>query len=130
MIDPLKRNVGFAFGTLLASTATLLCCVLPAVLVSLGAGAVLVGLVSSFPQLVWLSEHKVGVFVIAGVLLAASGVMIWRARSLPCPADPAAARSCMLLRRVSAVLYAVSLASYAAGALFAFVLPWFVRPGG
>ena len=130
MIDPLKRNVGFAFGTLLASTATLLCCVLPAVLVSLGAGAVLVGLVSSFPQLVWLSEHKVGVFVIAGILLAASGVMIWRARSLPCPADPAAARSCMLLRRVSAVLYAVSLASYAAGALFAFVLPWFVRPGG
>ena len=60
VIDPLRRNVGFAFGTLLASTATLVCCVLPAVLVSLGAGAVLAGLVSSFPQLVWLSEHKAG----------------------------------------------------------------------
>jgi len=42
MIDPLRRNVGFAFGALLASSATLVCCVLPAVLVSLGAGAVLV----------------------------------------------------------------------------------------
>ena len=123
MIDPLRRNVGFAFGTLLASTATLLCCVLPAVLVSVGAGAVLVGLVSSFPQLVWLSEHKVGLFLVAGVLLAASGVMIWRARRLPCPAEPAAARACTRLRKVSAVLYGVSLVSFAAGALFAFVLP-------
>jgi hypothetical protein len=122
-MDPLKRNVGVAFGTLLASTATLLCCVLPAVLVSLGAGAVLVGLVSSFPQLVWLSEHKAAVFVLAGLLLAASGVMIWRARRLPCPVEPAAARSCMLLRRVSAILYGVSLVSFAAGSLFAFVLP-------
>jgi len=122
MIDPLKRNVGFAFGTLLASGATLLCCVLPAVLVSFGAGAALVGLVSAFPQLVWLSEHKVGVFGVAGVLLAASGVMIWRARGLPCPADPAAARACTRLRRVSAVLFGVSVVAFAVGSLFAFVL--------
>jgi hypothetical protein len=122
VIDPLQRNVGVAFGTLLASTATLVCCVLPAVLVSLGAGAVLVGLVSTFPQLVWLSEHKVGVFAVAGILLALSGVLIWRARSLPCPVDPVAARSCMRLRKISAVLYGVSLLSFMAGAVFAFVL--------
>jgi hypothetical protein len=122
VIDPLQRNVGVAFGSLLASTATLVCCVLPAVLVSLGAGAVLVGLVSAFPQLVWLSEHKIGVFAVAGTLLAASGVLVWRGRRLPCPVDPVAARSCLRLRRISAVLYGVSLVSFAAGALFAFVL--------
>ncbi len=122
MIEPLQRNVGIAFGTLLASTATLVCCVLPAVLVSLGAGAVLVGMVSAFPQLVWLSEHKALVFAVAGALLAAGGVMIWRARSLPCPVEPRAARSCMRLRRISVVLYAVSLVSFTAGALFAFIL--------
>ena len=122
MIDPLQRNVGVAFGSLLASTATLVCCVLPAVLVSLGAGAVLVGLVSAFPQLVWLSEHKIGVFSVAGVLLAASGVLVWRGRRLPCPVDPVAARSCLRLRRISAVLYGVSLVSFVAGALFAFFL--------
>ncbi|HEU5137016.1 MAG TPA: hypothetical protein VFU13_17845 [Steroidobacteraceae bacterium] len=122
MIDPLRRNVGFAVGTLLASTATLVCCVLPAVLVSLGAGAVLVGLVSAFPQLVWLSEHKVAVFAVAGAFLAVSGVMIWRSRRLPCPAEANAARACVRLRRASAVLYAVSLVSLATGALFAFVL--------
>ena len=38
-MDPLRRNIGVATGSLLASSATLLCCVLPAVMVSLGAGA-------------------------------------------------------------------------------------------
>ena len=123
MIDPHQRNVGVAFGTLLASSATLVCCVLPAVLVSLGAGAAMVGLVSAFPQLVWLSEHKGWVFGIAGVLLLAAGVMIWHARSLPCPVDPIAARSCTRLRRASAVLYWIALGSYVLGGTFAFVLP-------
>lgn len=122
-MDPHSRNVGVAFGTLLASSATLLCCVLPAVMVSLGAGAALVGLVSAFPQLVWLSEHKLLLFVTAGVLLAASGVMLWHARRLPCPVDAAAARSCTRLRRISAWLYGLSLAAYALGTTFAFILP-------
>jgi hypothetical protein len=122
-MDPHARNVGVAFGTLLASTTTLVCCVLPAVLVSIGAGAVMVGLVSTFPQLVWLSEHKALVFGIAGVLLAGSGMMIWHARTLPCPIDPVAARSCTRLRRISAWLYGVSLVAFVAGALFAFALP-------
>lgn len=122
MIEPLRRNVGIAFGALLASTATLVCCVLPAVLVSLGAGAVVVGLVSTFPQLVWLSEHKASVFMVAGMLLAASGLSIWRGRHLPCPVEPVAARKCMRLRRISAVLYGISLISFAVGGLFAFVL--------
>ena len=122
MIDPLRRNVGVAFGSLLTSTATLVCCVLPAVLVSLGAGAVLVGLVSAFPQLVWLSEHKIGVFAVAGALLAVSGALVWRGRRLPCPVEPVAARSCLRLRRMSAILYGVSLVSFVAGALFAFLL--------
>lgn len=122
-IDPHARNVGVAFGTLLASTTTLLCCVLPAVMVSLGAGAALVGLVSAVPQLVWLSENKLLLFIVAGLLLAASGVMLWRARRLPCPVDPVAARSCTRLRRISGALYGLSLIAYAVGALFAFVLP-------
>jgi len=122
-MDPLRRNIGVATGSLLASSATLLCCVLPAVMVSLGAGAAVVGLVSAFPQLVWLSEHKVGAFSVAAVLLLASGVLILKARSLPCPADPGAARTCQRLRRISAVLYGISAASLILGAMFAFVIP-------
>jgi hypothetical protein len=122
-MDPHARNVGVAFGSLLASSATLICCVLPAVMVSLGAGAALVGLVSAFPQLVWLSEHKVPLFVVAGLLLAGSGALLWKARRLPCPVDPVAARSCTRLRRISATLYLVALVAYLVGATFAFLLP-------
>lgn len=124
MTDAHKTNAIVAFGTLLATTGTLLCCVLPAVLVSIGAGAVLVGLVSAVPQLVWLSEHKAVVFGIAGALLLISGVLIWRARTLPCPVDPVAARGCMRLRRMNAVVFGVAVAAFVVGALFAFVLPW------
>jgi hypothetical protein len=123
MSDAHKTNTVVAFGTLLATTGTLVCCVLPAVLVSIGAGAALVGLVSAIPQLVWLSGHKALVFGTAGALLFVSGVLIWRARRLPCPADPAAARSCLRLRRMNAVVYGVSVACFAAGGIAAFVLP-------
>ncbi len=122
-MDAHARNTGLAFGSLLASGATLLCCVLPAVLVSLGAGATLVSLVSAVPQLVWLSEQKLFVFAVAGGLLLASGLMIWRARRLPCPVDPVAARTCMRLRRINTSLYGFALASFLVGATFAFVIP-------
>jgi hypothetical protein len=122
-MDPHKRNVGVALGSLLASSGTLLCCVLPAVLVSLGAGAAMVGLVSTFPQLVWLSERKVWVFGIAALMLVVSAALLWNARRLPCPVDPTAARSCMKLRRISAALYVVAACSYLLGVVFAYGLP-------
>ena len=96
-----RRSVGIAATALLASSATLVCCVLPAVLVSLGAGAALAGLVSTIPQLVWLSEHKPLVFGVAGGLLTVSGAFLWNARRLPCPTDNVTAQACARLRAVS-----------------------------
>lgn len=119
----LSRNAGLAAGALLASTATLLCCVLPAVLVALGAGAALAGLVTAVPQLIWLSEHKPLVFGVAAALLVVSGVALWYGRSLPCPSDPDAAQSCRRLRRISAVLYGLALGCFTLGTTFAFLLP-------
>jgi hypothetical protein len=118
-----NRNVGVAATALLASSATLVCCVLPAVLVSLGAGAALVGLVSAVPQLIWLSEHKALVFGVAGAMVLVSGAVLWNARRLPCPPDPQLARSCMRLRALSNRLWTVAAIAYVVGALFAFLLP-------
>jgi hypothetical protein len=120
---PLRRNLGVALLTLLASGGTLVCCVLPAVMVALGAGAALAGVVTAVPQLVWLSAHKAGVFGLAFAMLALSGVLLWRARTLPCPADPALAMACVRLRRASVVLWWVALACTTLGAAFAFALP-------
>jgi hypothetical protein len=122
-VDAHARNAGVAFGTLLASGATLLCCVLPALLVALGAGATMVSVVTAVPQLVWLSERKGLVFGSAGVLLLVSGILNFRARRMPCPANPAAARACTRLRRGGAALFGVALVAYSVGAIFAFVLP-------
>ena len=119
------RNTGLAVGALLASSATLLCCVLPAVLVALGAGAALAGLVTAVPQLIWLSEHKPLVFGAAGALLTISGIALWIGRCAPCPADPNLARSCRRLRRLSAIIYALAVIIFVVGAMFAFVLPVF-----
>ncbi|MFI4970275.1 MAG: hypothetical protein ACHP7D_08700 [Lysobacterales bacterium] len=124
---PLRRNLGVAAAALLAGSGTLLCCVLPALMVALGAGAALAGLVAAVPQLIWLSEHKAGVFSLAFSMLAVSGLLQWRARGLPCPADPGLARSCTRLRRASGVLWSVALACTVLGALFAFVLPWLLQ---
>jgi hypothetical protein len=122
---PLKRNLGMAAITLAASSGTLVCCVLPAVMVALGAGASLAGLVTAFPQLVWLSEHKPLVFGTAFALLTLSGVVQWRARRLPCPSDPRLAAACTRLRRASWWLWGIALAATLTGAVFAFVLPLF-----
>jgi hypothetical protein len=122
MTDPHKQNLAAAGGALLASSATLVCCVLPAVLVSLGAGAAVVGLVAAYPQLVWLSERKGLVFLTAGLLIVVSGHMVWRGRRLPCPAEPAAARACSRIRRITAGLFTTALAIYVLGVGFAFLL--------
>jgi len=119
----LRRDVGMGVVALLASGGTLVCCVLPAVMVSLGAGAALASLLSVVPALVWLSAHKAGVFGVAAGMLAVSGLLLLRARRLPCPADPALARQCTRLRRVSVGLWGVAFACTAIGVLFAFVLP-------
>ena len=122
-MDVHTRSVGVTAGAMLAGAATLVCCVLPAVMVSLGAGAALAALLSAFPQLVWLSEHKVPVFGVATALLVMSGITIWRARQSPCPTDPELGRRCGRLRRVSDVLGTVALLSVITGAAFAFLLP-------
>jgi hypothetical protein len=120
-----RRNLGITAVAALASSATLICCVLPAVLVAFGAGAAVLGLVTAVPQLIWLSEHKALVFGVAAAFLLISGALLWNARRLPCPVDPVAARACTRLRSLSYRLYAIAAAMLAIGALFAFALPWF-----
>ncbi len=109
---------------LFTSSGTLICCALPALLVALGAGAALSSLIANVPQLVWFSEHKTPVFTAAAIMLTLSGVMQWRARYLPCPADPTLARLCTRARKNSLRVYIVSVAIFMIGGFFAFIAPW------
>ncbi len=112
-----------SWASLASSSATLICCTLPALLVAIGAGATMAALTSAVPQLVWLSEHKISVFVFAGAMLAISGVLQWQARRAPCPADPALAKTCNQARRNARWIYGLSTGLFGIGAMFAFVLP-------
>jgi hypothetical protein len=121
-MQQLRDNL-FATLSLFTSLGTLVCCALPVLFVTLGAGAVLAGIVAEVPQLIWLSKHKVALFTVAGVLLAIGGTVRYLARNAPCPVDPGQAKACMRLRRTSAVIYLLSLAIFGTGFFFAFVAP-------
>jgi len=123
-IDELKPTRLVSLLTLFTSSGTLICCALPALLVALGAGAALSSLIATVPQLVWFSQHKTSVFAVAAIMLFASGLLQWRSRYLPCPADPALAQVCMRARRQSLWLYLVSVAIFLIGGFFAFIAPW------
>jgi ribose/xylose/arabinose/galactoside ABC-type transport system permease subunit len=116
-----------ALAALFASTGTLVCCALPALLVALGAGGALSSLVSAVPQLVWVSEHKDLVFTFAAVMLAAAGALQWLNRSAPCPTDPALRNACLRTRSLSRRVYVASVALFAIGAWFAFAAPWLAQ---
>ena len=110
--------------SLFTSGGTLICCALPALFVSLGAGAVMASVVTSVPQIVWFSEHKLGVFIFAGMMLSISGFIQWKARSLPCPSDKALAELCNKTRVNSFRIYIFSVCVFLIGGFMAFVAPW------
>lgn len=119
-----KSSLWSSLVSLFASSSTLVCCAIPALLVTLGAGAALSSLVSVFPQVVWLSENKVELFVFAGVMMLASGILQWQNRTAPCPVDPALRNACLRTRKLARRVFGASVLLYAIGGWFAFVQPW------
>ena len=109
--------------TLFSSMGTLICCALPALLVSLGMGAVLAGVVGQVPALVWLSDNKSMVFSFAGLMLIANGILMWRNKDAPCPLDPDLRAACITGRKTSKYVYIASVLVFIIGGLFAYVLP-------
>jgi hypothetical protein len=113
------------YVSLLASGSTLLCCALPALLVAIGAGAALAGLVTTFPALVWLSNHKEETFSLSATMLCLAGWLQWKNKSAPCPIDPQLAKQCQQTKMISRKVYFFSVSIFFVGVLFAFVLPFF-----
>ena len=92
----LARGLGWV--SLFASAGTWICCALPILLVTVGAGAILAGITSQFPLLTALGAHKNWMFAISAVLLLAAAGLTWRSGQR-CPADPVLARQCQRVRR-------------------------------
>ena len=107
--------------SLFTSFGTLICCALPALLVTLGMGASLSSVISFFPWITIISDFKLIIFVISGSLIFLALIFQLRTKYLPCPADPKKAKLCQNLRKISWVLLYLSLCMYFFGFFFAFI---------
>ena len=112
-----------AFLSLFASLSTLVCCALPALFILLGFGAAFAGLISSFPQLIWISENKIWLFSFCALALVVNGYWRWRNKSQECPVDPVTQEACQATRDWSTALYYAAMVFYAIGFIFSFILP-------
>lgn len=110
-------------GALMGSVTTIVCCFLPALFAVLGFGAVFAGFVSAFPQMIWLSENKLLVFLAAGILLAVATYFQFRAQATACPMDPKLAEGCSTAKGWSRGIFIAAGILYVLGFFFAFVLP-------
>lgn len=97
---------------LFASSGTLVCCALPAAIAAiLGTGA-LFSLVDNVPGLVFISNHKGWVFIIASILVSFNVYSLWF-RPKICPIDKKDA--CNDGKKFSKVLTIVSLCAILLG---------------
>lgn len=117
----MKNEARFMWLALATSGSTLVCCALPALLISLGAGAALASLLSAIPALVWVSRHHTLVFSASGVMLLFGAWL--QLRPAACPADAKLAAACAKYKLLSKWLFIFSVAVYSTGLFFAYILP-------
>ena len=108
--------------SLFTSFSTLICCALPALLISIGMGASLASFVSAFPWIIFISKYKIQTFILAAVLLVFSVYLFWQGRNAPCPSDPIQAKICSKLRFINIIMLFISLVTYLVGFFFAFIV--------
>ncbi|HYY68497.1 MAG TPA: hypothetical protein VE734_02095 [Terriglobales bacterium] len=114
------------YVSLFTSLGTLLCCALPSLFVLVGLGATVASVVSAAPWLISLSRHKNWTFAIAGLLIAANFVYVFRvaprlqASGQSCPVDQPSA--CDTASRVSRAILWASAGIYLVGVFSAYLL--------
>lgn len=107
--------------SLFTSISTLFCCALPTLLVTLGLGATMVSLTSTFPALIWLGEHKVQLFIFSFIMLFVSSILFYSQRNVPCPIDPKRRDACIRGRKWSRIVLILSWSFLSTGFFFAFL---------
>ena len=99
---------------LFTSSATLLCCALPILLVTLGFGAVSASLFSALPFLVSLAKYKLFIFLASALFLGLGGWSLFRANR-HCPIDPVLADQCFKAHKFNKIVWFVSVVIWLIG---------------
>ena len=114
------------FFALLSSSSTLLCCALPAILVSMGAGAVFANIISVAPALTVVSRFKIEITIATLIILIVVGVLHSKTAKMPCPADPTLGKACLNSRKRSRIVYYLCCIVFAIASTFTFIVPEFL----
>ena len=109
--------------SLFASSSTLICCALPSIFVTIGAGASLASLVTIFPLLITLSKYKVYITLFTLIALIIAGIVNYKTYHLPCPVDPVLGATCMNQRKRSRYLYYSSILIFLFATIFTYLIP-------
>lgn len=120
------KEIIIGYLGLFASVSTLLCCALPALLVSLGLGAAMVSVTKTIPQILWIGENKISVFSFAFVMLVISSGLVYRNRNAPCPVDTKLREACISGRKYSKYVLILSWILLLIGFFFAYFAQYFV----
>ena len=107
--------------TLVTTTGTLLCCALPIIFVTLGMGATVVAMTSTFPFLITLSKYKIWVFAFSGLMLLLSGWVMFRP-GRACPTDKILADACNAAHKWNKRIYWTSVVIWCVGFIAAYTL--------
>lgn len=121
----MNRNNVLNTISLFLSASTLLCCALPALLITLGLGFAMAGLAANFPQLIWLSMHKGYLFVAAGLMLTLSGYIAFKPTYLEsCPVEPGKKEACQAIKtNFNKRIFFISVSIFMVGVIFAYLVP-------
>ena len=110
-----------SFFSLFGSSATLLCCALPAALSIIAGGTAVGALLSTFPWLIPLSKYKIWIFIVGGFFLFINGIFVLRPQGkLACSIN--GGKSCEIASGITKGLFWFSLILYSIGAFFAYAL--------
>lgn len=110
-----------SFLALFTSTGTLICCALPALVVAIAGGSAMVSLLSTFPWLVTLSKYSGWIFLIAGIMIFFSGILILKPKgSLACSIT--GGKGCEAAGRFQNMMFWTSVVIYSFGLFTAYGL--------
>ena len=107
--------------TLFSTTGTLICCALPIIFVTLGMGATVVAMTSTFPFLITLTQHKIWIFAFSGAMLALSGWLMFRP-GRACPSDINLGQACNTAHKWNKRIYWTSVCIWVIGFTAAYIL--------
>lgn len=88
-------------------------------------GGVFVSLTTSVPQIQFIGEYKLFIFIITAFLLAGGFFLMRPAKVVECPIDEDQRNVCQTVKPWTRIILYVSIGFYLLGLLFAYVLPIF-----